>query len=294
MFTLEGTFTAMVTPFTGDGSLNEAKLRELVEFQIENGISGLVPVGTTGESPTLSHEEHRTVVDIVIEAADGRVPVIAGTGSNNTTEALSLTQHAIEAGADAALLITPYYNRPSQNGLTAHYKKIASTCEIPLIIYNCPGRTAVNTTADTIVELANEPTIVGIKEASGNMDQICDIIRRAPDDFTVLSGDDSMTIPMMAVGAKGIISVASNVVPAKMSAMVNAALAGDFQKARDLHGELFPLMRSLMKAETNPSPIKAAMNIAGMDVGTVRLPLAEPGTAGTDMIRSELTALGVI
>ncbi len=292
--TLQGTFTALVTPFTADGSVNETRLRELVQSQIEHGISGIVPVGTTGESPTLSHEEHRRVVDLVIETADGRVPIIAGTGSNNTEEAISLTRHAKEAGADAALLITPYYNRPTQNGIIAHYRKIADSCEIPLIIYNCPGRTAVNTTAETIVELSSHPGIIGIKEASGNMDQICDIILRTPDDFIVLSGDDSMTVPMISVGAGGVISVASNIIPDRMGAMVRAALDNDFATAQDMHATLFPLMRALMKAETNPSPVKAAMNIVGMDVGPVRLPLSGPGTEGMNLLRKELETLGLI
>ncbi len=293
MLQLEGTYTAMVTPFC-DSGLNEQKLRDNVDFQIDNGISGLVPVGTTGESPTMSHEEHRKVVDIVIDAAAGRVPVIAGTGSNNTVEAVSLTQHAKAAGADAALLITPYYNRPSQPGLIAHYKAIAESCDIPLIIYNCPGRTAVNTTADTIVELSKLPTVLGIKEASGSMDQICDILTRTADDFVVVSGDDSMTVPMISVGAKGVISVTSNVAPAKMSAMTKAALAGDFDTAKKLHTELFPLMRAMMKAETNPSPVKAAMNLMGMEVGPVRLPLANPDEKGIALLKGELERLGMI
>jgi len=293
MLNLKGVFTAMVTPFSG-GKVNEAKLGEMVDFQIEKGVSGLVPVGTTGESPTLSHEEHRRVVDIVIDAAGGRVPVIAGTGSNNTSEAISLTEHARKAGADAALLITPYYNRPSQAGLIEHYREIASKCDIPLIIYNCPGRTAVNTTADTVVELSSVPNIVGIKEASGNMDQICDIIRRTPDDFIVLSGDDSMTVPMIAVGASGVISVSSNAVPGKMVEMVAAALDGDFARARKMHMELFPFMRAMMKTETNPSPIKTAMNILGMEVGPVRLPLVEPDEKGKKIIADRLKSLGVL
>lgn len=293
MIKLEGTYTAMVTPFK-DGKINEARLRDMVEFQINNGVSGLVPVGTTGESPTLSHEEHRKVIDYVIEAVNGRVQVIAGTGSNNTIEAISLTKHALKAGAHAALLITPYYNRPSQSGLINHYKAVADSCDLPLIIYNCPGRTAVNTTADTIVELASIPNIIGIKEASGNMDQICDIIIRTPEDFTVLSGDDSMTIPMMSVGAKGVISVISNIVPLKMVKMTTAALEGRFKTAGEIHMELFPLMRLLMKTETNPSPIKAAMNMSGMDVGTVRLPLVEPGNEGKAQIENQLRLLGVI
>lgn len=279
MLKLEGSFTAMVTPFK-DGRIDETKIREMVEFQIKNGTSGLVPCGTTGESPTLTHEEHRRVIEIIIEQVNSRIRVIAGTGSNNTSEAISLTEHAMKMGADAALLITPYYNRPSQSGLIRHYTTVSGYCSIPLIIYNCPGRTAVNTAADTVVELAAVPNIVGIKEASGNMDQICEIILRTPDNFFVLSGDDSMTLPMMAVGAKGVISVISNILPRKMADMVNFSLKNDFKSARDIHNEIFFLMKALMKVETNPSPIKAAMNILGMEMGPVRLPLVEPEEGG--------------
>jgi len=293
MFTLEGTFTAMVTPFSG-GTINESKLREMVEFQIENGISGLVPCGTTGESPTLSHEEHHRAVDIVIEAVNGRIPVIAGTGSNNTAEAISLTEHAIKSGADAALLITPYYNRPSQPGLIQHYKAVAERCELPLIIYNCPGRTSVNTTADTIVELSSFPNIVGIKEASGNMDQICDIIVRTPDYFNILSGDDSMTVPMISVGGKGVISVIANIAPKQMVEMTRSSLDGDFESARKIHAELFPLMRSLMKVETNPSPVKTAMNILGMNMGPLRLPLSEPDKDGKTILEKLMKKVGLL
>ncbi|MCE5250685.1 4-hydroxy-tetrahydrodipicolinate synthase [bacterium] len=293
MIRLTGTFTAMVTPFK-NADVNESMLMRMVDFQIENGISGLVPCGTTGESPTLSHKEHRLVIDIVIKAAAGRVPVIAGTGSNSTEEAISLTRHAQEVGADAALLITPYYNKPTQKGLIEHYKAVAGSCDIPLIIYNCPGRTAINTTADTIVELSALPTIIGIKEASGNMDQICEIIGRTPENFTILSGDDSMTVPMMSVGAKGVISVISNILPRKMSDMTAAALNGDYTVASAIHAELFPLMRTLMKTETNPSPIKTAMNMSGMDVGTVRLPLTEPDDNGKALIGKYLKDVGLI
>ncbi|MFC1538257.1 4-hydroxy-tetrahydrodipicolinate synthase [Candidatus Latescibacterota bacterium] len=293
MFTLEGTFTAMVTPFS-DGTVNESKLREMVAFQIENGISGLVPCGTTGESPTLTHDEHHRVIDIVIDAASGKVPIIAGTGSNNTTEAISLTNHAKISGADAALLITPYYNRPTQNGLIEHYRTVAKNCDIPLIIYNCPGRTSVNTSVDTVVELAKEPNIIAIKEASGNMDQICDIILSTPDGFTVLSGDDSMTVPMISVGAKGVISVTSNIAPGKMVELTRAALDGDFKSAKRIHGELFSLMRNLMKVETNPSPVKTAMNILGMNMGNLRLPLTEPNENGKAILRDTMKKIGLL
>lgn len=293
MLTLQGSYTAMVTPFR-DGRVNEATLRDMVDFQIENGSTGLVPCGTTGESPTLSHEEHHRVIEIVIDQARGRVPVIAGTGSNNTDEAISLTEHAMKAGAGAALLITPYYNRPSQAGLIRHYTTIAERCDIPLIIYNCPGRTAVNTTADTIAELAAIPNIAGIKEASGNMDQICEILTRTPDTFSVLSGDDSLTLGMMAVGAKGVISVVSNVAPRQMADLVRFALANDYASARAVHTKIFPLMRTLMKVETNPSPVKTAMNILGMGMGPVRLPLVEPDGTGRTLIETHLRNAGLL
>lgn len=287
MLKLQGSYTAMVTPFR-NGRVDEDKLREMVEFQIQSGTTGLVPCGTTGESPTLSHEEHRRVIEVVIDQARSRIPVIAGSGSNNTVEAISLTAHAKKAGADAALLITPYYNRPSQAGLIRHYTTVAEQCDIPLIIYNCPGRTAVNTTADTIVELSAVPGIVGIKEASGNMDQICEIITRTPETFTVLSGDDSMTLPMISVGAMGVISVVSNVAPRQMADLVQYALAGNYSAARDIHIRMFPLMRTLMKVETNPSPVKTAMNILGMEAGPVRLPLVEPDEKGKALIEKYL------
>ncbi len=293
MITLEGAYTAMVTPFA-DGTINESKLRETVDFQIENGISGLVPCGTTGESPTLTHDEHHRVIDIVIDAAEGRVPVIAGAGSNNTAEAISLTSHAAEAGADAALLITPYYNKPRQNGLVEHYRTVAQNCNIPLIVYNCPSRTGINTDVETIITLSKEPNIAGIKEASGNMDQICDIILGTDSDFTLLSGDDSMTLPMISVGAKGVISVTANVLPAKMSAMIKAALSGDFAAAFEIHRELFSLMRNLMKVETNPSPVKTAMNMLGMGMGELRLPMTPPDDQGTEVLRKSLNRLGLL
>ncbi len=293
MLKLQGSFTAMVTPFR-DGRIDETVLRKMVEFQIESGTAGLVPCGTTGESPTLSHEEHHRVIEIVIDQARSRVPVIAGTGSNNTVEAISLTEHAKRSGADAALLITPYYNRPSQAGLIQHYTTVAETCDLPIIIYNCPGRTAVNTTADTIVELSAVPNIVGIKEASGSMDQICEIITRTPDDFTLLSGDDSMTLPMLSVGAKGVISVVSNVAPRQMADMVRFALAENYTAAREVHARMFPLMRTLMKVETNPSPVKSAMNILGMEAGPVRLPLVEPDAKGKALIEKLLKEMQLL
>jgi 4-hydroxy-tetrahydrodipicolinate synthase len=293
MLRLEGSFTAMVTPFA-NGTINETRLREMVAFQIQNGAAGLVPCGTTGESPTLSHDEHHRVIDIVIDAAAGRVPIIAGTGSNSTSEAISLTRHAKDAGADAALLITPYYNRPTQAGLIAHFSKIAETCDIPLIIYNCPGRTAVNTTSDTVVQLAKLHTIIGIKEASGNMDQICDIILRTSDDFILLSGDDGLTLPMLSVGAKGAISVVSNIAPRQMADLIEAGLSGNYKTALALHNRLFPLMRTLMKVETNPSPIKTAMNLLGMEMGELRLPLTPPDAKGIDTLKTALCDAGLM
>ncbi len=294
MIELKGAFVALVTPFK-ENRVNEDKLKELVEFQISQGIDGIVPCGTTGESPTLSHEEHRKVVELVIRLVDGRVPVLAGTGSNSTREAIELTRHAKEMGADGALMITPYYNKPSQTGLLHHYFAVAEAVDIPIVVYNCPGRTSVNVEADTMVELAEKMAgrIIGAKEASGKLDQISEIIVRTKDDFTVMSGDDSHTLPVMSVGGKGVISVIANILPDKMHDMTTQFLAGDLTGALKTHQEIFLLAKNLMTVETNPSPVKAAMNLAGFDVGTVRLPLAEPSPAGSKRLEELMNKIEV-
>ncbi|MEM2672999.1 MAG: 4-hydroxy-tetrahydrodipicolinate synthase, partial [Candidatus Hadarchaeales archaeon] len=263
----EGVLTAMVTPFLENGELNEEGLKKNVEFQIRSGIDGLVPVGTTGECSTLSYEEHLRVVEVVVEAAGGRVPVIAGTGSNSTREALMLTREAKERGADGALVVVPYYNRPTQEGLYQHFKRLAEEVDIPQILYNIPSRTGVNLAPETVAKLAKLKNVVGIKEASGNFDQISKIIELTKgEDFMVTSGNDSHTLPMMALGAVGVISVASNLVPSQMVRMVRAFREGRVEDARRIHYELSPLFEALF-LETNPCPVKEAMERVGLPAG---------------------------
>jgi len=264
-----GAMTALATPFK-NGKVDEKTLEALVQHQIKGGIDGLVPVGTTGESPTLSHEEHGRVIEIVIGAAAKKVPVIAGTGSNSTAEAISLTKFAKKAGADAALIVTPYYNKPTQEGLYRHYEAIAKAVDIPIVLYNIPGRSVINLAPDTVARLSKIPTIVAIKEATGSMDQASHILSIC--DITVLSGDDSLTLPLMALGAKGVISVASNIVPESVAQLVDSFMAGDLKKAQALHHKLFALCRALF-VETNPIPVKRAMKLLGLSSDEIRLPL---------------------
>lgn len=269
----KGSFVALVTPFK-NGKVDTARLKWLVDYQIDHGTNGLVPCGSTGESATLSHEEHKHVNEAVIKTARGRVPIIAGAGSNSTDEALELVQHAERAGADAALSVVPYYNKPTPAGLFAHFKTIAKATKIPLILYNIPGRTGVNMPVETVIRLAEAcPTIVGIKEASGQMDytsQLLSGIDAAK--FTVLSGDDSLTLPLMALGATGVISVVGNILPRAMSDLVKSWSQGSPERAKRLHLSMFPLMRSLF-VETNPIPVKAAMAHLGLCREEMRLPL---------------------
>lgn len=266
-----GSFVALVTPFQ-NGRVDLAKLEELVDYHIESGTHGLVPCGTTGESATLTHEEHEEVIRAVVGRTEGRIPVIAGTGSNSTAEAVRLTRFAERVGADGALLITPYYNKPTQGGLRRHFETIAAETSLPLVLYNVPSRTSVNMLPATVVELARLENVVAIKEASGNVDQTVEILREA--DISVLSGDDSLTLPLMAVGAKGVISVAANVVPKLMVDIVDLANEGDFRGAREIHYRLFPLFKALF-LETNPIPVKAAVAMQGRISDEIRLPLTE-------------------
>lgn len=269
----QGAFVAIVTPFR-DGKVDEETLRQLIEFQIAEGTNGIVPCGTTGESATLSFEEHERVIEITIEQVQKRVPVIAGTGSNNTAEAIRLTRHAYKAGADAVLMISPYYNKPTQEGLYRHFAKVAAEVDIPIILYNIPGRTAVNMEPETIERLSRIPNIVGIKEASGSMKQIMDIIARCGEDFVVLSGEDYLTFPLMSVGGKGVISVVSNIAPRDMATMCRLALEGKWDEARALNYKLLPLCHILF-CETNPAPVKAALAMMNkIPSDEVRLPLA--------------------
>ncbi len=271
----QGALTAMISPFR-DGRLDEEQLRRNVEYQVARGADGLVPCGTTGESPTLDHDEHRRAIAAVVEASAGRVPVIAGTGSNSTSEALELSSHARTVGADGLLLVNPYYNKPTQEGLYRHFMHIADGVDLPQVLYNIPGRTGVGLAPSTVARLSAHPNIAAIKEASGSMDVASDIAAEA--EITLLSGEDSLTLPLMGVGARGVISVASNLVPDRMRALAHAALSGDFAAARQKHFALLPLFRALF-AETNPIPIKSAMRLAGLDNGHLRLPLCEPSEA---------------
>jgi 4-hydroxy-tetrahydrodipicolinate synthase len=291
--TFQGSLVAMVTPFR-EGKVDEAKLAELVEFHVGNGTDGLVPCGTTGESPTLSHGEHKRVVELVIAAARGRIPVIAGTGSNSTAEAMEMTVHAARAGADAALLVSPYYNRPTQQGLYEHFRAIAQAApDLPLIVYNIQSRTAVNIETDTLARLSQIPNIVGVKEASGSLDQMTSVILACGSDFTVLSGDDSLTLPLMAVGGRGVISVVANFLPREVTELTHAALDGDWKRAREVHHRLFPICRAMF-VETNPIPVKEAMAMLGMIRAEWRLPMCPMSDANRDRLRKVLTGAGIL
>jgi len=287
-----GAIVAIVTPFK-NGKVDEAALRKLVEFQIKNGTDGIVPCGTTGESSTLSHEEHDRVIEVVIDAAKKRVPVIAGTGSNSTAEAIRLTRHAYKAGADGALMVCPYYNRPTQEGLYQHYKAVAEAVPIPIIVYNIPGRTGVNINPDTLARLAKIKNIVGVKEASGSIKQMSDVIHLCGPKFDVLSGDDLFTLPLMAMGGHGVISVISNVAPADMAAMVDAFAAGDLKKARALHYKMTPLIDSLF-VETNPTPVKAALAMMKKISYEVRLPLYKLSDANYEKLKKIVVSYGLM
>jgi 4-hydroxy-tetrahydrodipicolinate synthase len=290
----QGSIVALATPFR-EGKVDEAKLRDLVEFQIKSGTDGIVPCGTTGESPTLSHAEHKRVVEIVIETARGRVPIIAGTGSNSTAEAIDLTKHAKGAGATAALVVNPYYNKPTQEGLYRHFRAIAEAVDLPIIVYNIAGRTAVNVETDTMVRLVKDcPSIVGVKEASGSLDQMTQVILGCGPDFSVLSGDDNLTLPLMAVGGRGVISVIANIVPRESHELTAAALSGDWKQARELFHRLFPLCRAMF-FETNPIPLKEAMAMMGLIEGPeFRLPMCRMGDANRARLRGVLNQLGLV
>jgi 4-hydroxy-tetrahydrodipicolinate synthase len=288
---LEGTYTALVTPFRADGELDLGALTALVEWQIESGIDGLVPCGSTGEAATLSHAEHTRVVRHVVEVVAGRVPVIAGTGSNSTAEALSLTHEAREAGADAALLISPYYNKPTQEGIYLHYRRIAEETRLPLVVYNIPGRTSSRIEPETTARLSRVPGIAGLKEAGGDLGKSSQTIAQCEREFTVLSGDDSLTLPLLAIGARGVISTTSNVAPREMAAIVRAWLRGDPERARELHYQLLPVMDALF-LETNPIPVKTALHaLRRIPDATLRLPLTEMSKRARESLEGALATL---
>jgi 4-hydroxy-tetrahydrodipicolinate synthase len=291
--TFQGSFVAMVTPFR-NGSVDEVKLRELIEFHITNGTDGLIPCGTTGESPSLNHDEHRRVVEVVIEAARGRIRVIAGTGSNSTTEAISLTKHAERAGAAGALVVNPYYNKPTQEGLYRHFRAVAESVAIPILVYNIQSRTAVNVETDTLARLVRDAkNVVGVKEASGSLDQMSQVIQACGPDFSVLSGDDNITLPLLAIGGSGVVSVIANILPRETADLVHAALDGDWKRARDLHYRLFPLARAAF-LETNPIPIKEAMAMAGMIEPEFRLPMCRMSDANREKLRAILKTYALV
>jgi 4-hydroxy-tetrahydrodipicolinate synthase len=289
----QGSIVALVTPFRG-GKVDEAKLKELVEMHVAQGTDGIVPCGTTGESPTLSHDEHRRVVEIVVEAARKRLHVIAGTGSNATSEAIELTTHAKKAGAAGALVVNPYYNKPTQEGLYRHFRAVADAVDIPILAYNIASRTAINVETDTLVRLVKDcPNLVGVKEASGSLDQMTQVILACGPDFSVLSGDDNLTLPLMSVGGRGVISVIANIVPRETAEMTHAALAGDWKLARELHLKLFPLARAAFM-ETNPIPVKEAMGMMGMLEPEFRLPMCPMGAANRERLRAILVQHGLL
>jgi 4-hydroxy-tetrahydrodipicolinate synthase len=285
-----GAMTAMVTPFH-EGRLDENRFREQVEHQIKGGIDGLVPVGTTGESPTVDFKEHARVIEMAVQFARGRVPVIAGVGANATSEAIELHQIAKRVGATAGLSVNPYYNKPTQEGLYRHFMTLADRVDLPIVLYNIPSRTGITMSAQTVARLNEHKNIVAIKEATGSLDMATEIMSLC--DIPVISGDDSLTLPLMSIGAKGVISVASNLIPSEIKAMTQAALDGEFKKAAEVHHRLFPFIRSLF-IDGNPVGIKYAMKVAGLDSGELRLPLWEASDATKKMIEQQVEKLGIV
>lgn len=281
----------MVTPFK-DGQVDLETLQQHVEFQVDAGTTCVCPVGTTGESPTLSHPEHQRVISAVIEAAAGRIKVMAGTGSNSTEEALQLTRYAAEAGADAALVVAPYYNKPTQEGFYQHYKKLAESVDLPICVYNIPGRTGKNIEPETIIRLARLSGITMVKEATGSMDQASCVL--AETDLTLLSGDDSLTLPLLSIGGRGVISVVGNIIPKDMIAMIRAFEDGHIEQAQSWHKRLFPLCRQMLSLATNPIPIKAAMQLLGRDTGELRLPMTPLSAEMMERVRQTLAGYGAI
>jgi 4-hydroxy-tetrahydrodipicolinate synthase len=286
-----GCTVALVTPFR-DGEVDYQALEELIDWHIAQGTHVLSPVGTTGESPTLSHEEHERVIAVVVARVAGRAKVLPGTGSNATSEAIRLTRFAARAGADGALVVAPYYNKPTQEGMFAHFAKIAESVDLPLVLYNIPGRTGRNVEPETIERLAKCGPVVAVKEASGSIDQVSELLART--DLTVLSGDDSLTLPILAVGGEGVVSVVANLVPRDVIALLNAYRNGDLAEARRLHLKLFPLCRDLLGIASNPIPVKAALALMGRGNGELRLPLCPPDERGRETLRRSLVRYGIL
>jgi len=287
----KGSFVALVTPHLADGTIDEKRFRELIEFQIKNGTHGIVPCGCTGEAATMTHDEQKKLIKITVETVNKRIPVVAGTGSNNTAEALDLTRYAKNSGADGALLITPYYNKPTPEGQYRHYERIAKEVDIPIVLYNVPSRTGISILPQTVAKLSKIANIVAIKEASGSLDQVSQILSLC--DITVLSGDDSLTLPMMSIGAKGVVSVAANVMPKEVAKMVNLALNGKYEEARKIHLKLMPIFKGLF-IETNPIPVKTALALMKMIEANWRLPLCEMTKENLENFKKILKEIGLI
>lgn len=293
MSTFQGAIVAVVTPFK-DGKVDEQGLKDLVEFHIENGTHGIVPCGTTGESATLDFNEHKRVIELTVETVAGRIPVIAGTGANNTLEAIELTESARASGADAVLSVVPYYNRPSQEGLYQHFKAISDAVDIPMFLYNVPSRTVANMLPETVARCAGLKNVIGIKEATGSLNQVSEVIRVCPDDFIVLSGDDFTSMPTVLIGGKGVISVTSNVYPKAMAEMMEAALAGDLARANEIHYQLFPLMNAMF-CYPSPAPAKKALELMGMvQSGELRLPMTQMDDASIETLKRAMSEVGLI
>ena len=290
---LKGAMVALVTPFTADGQVDEESLRRLIEWHIESGTDGIVPCGTTGESPTLSHDEHRRVVEITVEQVNKRVPVVAGAGSNSTAEAIALTQHAKQVGADAALLVTPYYNKPTQEGVYRHFAAVAKEASFPLVPYNIAGRTGTNIEPATMARLAELPEVIACKEASGNISQMAEIYYLCGDKMDLLSGDDNMILPLLSIGGKGIISVVNNIIPSEMSQLCRLWSDGDLDGARDIYYKILPLCKAMF-IETNPIPVKVAMGVLGrIPNASLRLPLCEMAPANLERLKKALADYGL-
>ncbi|QEN05723.1 4-hydroxy-tetrahydrodipicolinate synthase [Thiospirochaeta perfilievii] len=288
-----GVYTALITPFKEDGSIDFDSYRALINNQIKEGITGLLPVGTTGESPTLSHEENLKVVEEAIKIADGKTPVVAGTGSNSTKEAVDMTLIAKSMGADASLQVAPYYNKPTQEGLYRHFMTIADKCDIPLLIYNIKGRSGVNIETDTLLRMAKHENIVGVKEASGDLAQMMDVIRNKPEGFSVMVGDDNIAFPFVALGGDGVVSVISNIIPRKMEKLVSLTKSGDIEEARKIHYEILPLCKGMF-LETSPIPVKSALALMGICKEVYRLPLCEPMDSTREKLKTLLKESNLI
>jgi len=284
--------TALVTPFDGAGGVDRKALAGLARWQVDSGVEGLVPCGTTGEGATLDEDEQEAVVAVVVEAADGRVPVVAGCGSNDTRRTVAAARRAARAGADGLLVVSPYYNKPNRSGMVAHYRAVAEATDLPIMVYNVPGRTGQNLGAEWILELAEIDGVAAVKEASGDLDQIASVLRHRPEGLTVLSGDDALALPTIALGAEGLVSVVSNEAPAETSEMIRAARRGDLAAARERHYRLLPLMRANF-AESNPVPVKAAMEILGRCSGAVRAPLGPPSEATRERVKAAMAEAGL-